>query len=131
MTSSLFDGQMAVTGLVSTKTKTPTFHMDLGIKSFDIAQSFQGFELFQNMAPIAKAIQGKLNTEITLKGDLTDDFTPNLNSLSGNALAEILSSTAPLPQIVSFLIAPLKEGTVHLLSATASTGTTSIWPIKT
>ena len=93
MTSSLFDGQLAITGLVSTKTKTPTFNMDLGIKSFDIAQSFQGFELFQNMAPIAKAIQGKLNTEITLKGDLTDDFTPNLNTLSGNVLAEILSST--------------------------------------
>ncbi|MCF8274098.1 MAG: AsmA family protein [Flavobacteriaceae bacterium] len=93
LTSNLFDGQLAVTGLVSTKTDTPTFNMDLGIKSFDIAQSFQGFELLQNLAPIAKAIQGKLNTEINLKGNLGDDFTPNLNSLSGGALAEILSST--------------------------------------
>lgn len=93
LTSNLFDGQLAVTGLVSTKTDTPTFNMDLGIKSFDIAQSFQGFELLQNMAPIAKAIQGKLNTEINLKGNLGDDFTPNLNSLSGGALAEVLSST--------------------------------------
>ena len=93
LTSNLFDGQLAVTGLVSTKTDTPTFNMDLGIKSFDIAQSFQGFELLQNIAPIAKAIQGKLNTEINLKGNLGDDFTPNLNSLSGGALAEVLSST--------------------------------------
>ncbi len=93
LTSNLFDGELAVTGLVSTKTDTPTFNMDLGIKSFDIAQSFQGFELLQNLAPIAKAIQGKLNTEINLKGNLGDDFTPNLNSLSGGALAEVLSST--------------------------------------
>ncbi len=93
LTSDLFDGQLAVTGLVSTKTDVPTFNMDLGIKSFDIAQSFQGFELLQNIAPIAKAIQGKLNTEINLKGNLGDDFTPNLNSLSGGALAEVLSST--------------------------------------
>jgi len=93
LTSSLFDGQLAVTGLVSTKTDTPTFNMDLGIKSFDISQSFQGLELLQNLAPIAKAIQGKLNTDINLKGNLNDDFTPDFNSLSGGALAELLSST--------------------------------------
>ena len=93
LTSNLFDGELAVTGLISTKTETPTFNMDLGVKSFDIAQSFQGFELLQNIAPIAKAIQGKLNTTINLKGDLNDEFTPDLNSLSGGALAEILSST--------------------------------------
>jgi hypothetical protein len=67
--------------------------MDLGINSFDIGQSFQGFELPQNIAPIAKAIQGKFNTNLNLKGSLTNDFTPNLNSLSGNAFAELLSST--------------------------------------
>lgn len=93
LTSNLFDGNLAVTGLVSTKKETPTFNMDLGINSFDIAQSFQGFELLQNIAPIAKAIQGKFNTNLNLKGSLTNDFTPNLNSLSGNAFAELLSST--------------------------------------
>ena len=60
LTSNLFDGELAVTGLVSTKTETPTFNLDLGIKSFDIAQSFQGFELLQNIAPIAKAIARKI-----------------------------------------------------------------------
>ncbi|GGK12330.1 hypothetical protein GCM10007962_03370 [Yeosuana aromativorans] len=93
LTSNLFDGNLAVTGLVSTKAETPTFNMDLGINSFDIGQSFQGFELLQNIAPIAKAIQGKFNTTLNLKGSLTNDFTPNLNSLSGNAFAELLSST--------------------------------------
>jgi hypothetical protein len=93
LTSNLFDGELAVTGLVSTKTDTPTFNMDLGIKSFDVGQSFQGFELLQNIAPIAKAIQGKFNTTLNLKGALSDDFTPNLNSVSGNAFAELLPST--------------------------------------
>tara|TARA_R110002050_G_scaffold300324_1_gene469170 strand:+ start:2903 stop:5581 length:2679 start_codon:yes stop_codon:yes gene_type:complete len=108
MTSDLFDGQLALSGLVSTKTDTPTFNMDLGIKSFDIAQSFQGFELFQNIAPIAKAIQGKLNTQVTLKGNLTDDFTPNLNTLSGGAMAEMLSPT----------ISPLNAEVLNLLGST-------------
>ena len=73
--------------------------MDLGINSFDIAKSFQGLELFQKLAPLAKVIQGKLNTTLNLKGNLTDDFTPNLNSLSGVAFAEILSSTVNLSLI--------------------------------
>lgn len=91
-TTNLFDGKLAVSGMVSTKTNTPTFNMDLDINSFDIAKSFMGMELFQKLAPLAKVIQGKLNTTLRLKGNLTDDFTPNLNSLSGNAFAEILSS---------------------------------------
>ena len=92
-TTNLFDGQLALSGTVSTKTDKATFNMDLGISAFDIAKSFQGMELFQNLAPLMKVIQGKLNTTLSLKGDLTDDFTPNLTSLSGGALAEILSST--------------------------------------
>lgn len=92
-TTNLFDGKLALSGVVSTKNETPTFNMDLGIDNFDIAKSFDGMELFQKLAPLAKIIQGKLNTTLNLKGNLTDDFTPNLNSLSGNALAEILSST--------------------------------------
>lgn len=92
-TTNLFDGQLALSGLVSTKTDTPTFSMDLDISAFDIAKSFLGMELFQKLAPLAKVIQGKLNSTLNLKGNLTDDFTPNLNTLSGDALAEILSST--------------------------------------
>ena len=93
MTSNLFNGELAVTGLVSTKTDTPTFIMDLGIDSFDVGQSFQGFELLQNIAPIAKAIQGSFNSKLNIKGALSDNFTPNLNSLSGGAFAELISST--------------------------------------
>ena len=93
LTSSIFDGQIEVSGLVSTKTSIPTFNMDLGVSKFDISKSFQGLEFFQNMAPIAKAVQGKLNSKIKIKGDLNNDFTPNLNSLSGDVLAEIISST--------------------------------------
>ncbi|WP_445735669.1 AsmA family protein [Mariniflexile sp.] len=92
-TTNLFDGMLAVSGLVSTKSDTPTFNMDLNINGFDIAKSFQGMELFQNLAPLMKVIEGKLNTTLNLKGNLTDDFTPNLSSLSGGALAEVLSST--------------------------------------
>ena len=92
MTSNLFDGALAITGDISTKSETPIFNLNLDIEGFDISKSFNGMELLQNLAPIAKLIQGKLNTSINLSGNLNKEFTPNLNSVSGNALAELLTS---------------------------------------
>lgn len=93
MTSNLFDGNLAVNGNVSTQTNTPTFNLDLGANEFDISKSFNGMALLQSLAPIAKAVQGKLNTTINLSGTLDKTFSPNLESVSGNAFAELISST--------------------------------------
>ena len=92
MTSSIFDGVLAITGNVSTKTDTPTFDLNLGADNFDISKSFKGLELLQNLAPIAKLLQGKLNTTINLTGTLDEEFSPNLSSVSGDALAELLTT---------------------------------------
>ena len=92
MTSSIFDGNLVIAGVVSTKEATPSFNMNLGVSNFDIAKSTAALDLLQTLAPIAKTLQGKLNTTINLKGDLNNDFTPKISSISGNALAEILTS---------------------------------------
>ena len=92
LTSNVFNGVLALQGKVSTKTDTPTFDMNLGADGFDIASSFQQLELLKNLAPIAKVLQGKLNTTIGLKGSLTNDMTPNLSSVSGDAFAELLTT---------------------------------------
>jgi len=44
------------------------------------------------MAPIAKALQGTLNSTFKISGDLSNDFTPQLNSINGDAFAELLST---------------------------------------
>ncbi|WP_430410277.1 AsmA-like C-terminal region-containing protein [Kordia sp.] len=93
LSSEVFDGKIKMSGLISTKTDTPTFAMDLNMDEFDISKSFNGLELLQTIAPIAKALNGKLNTTISLKGDLTESYTPNLTTISGNAFAELLTTT--------------------------------------
>ena len=93
MKSSLFDGSIALNGEVNTQKDQPTFTMNLGLNAIDIASSFEDMDLFQSLTPIAKMVQGKLNTALTLSGDLSNNYTPVLNSLTGNALAEILTST--------------------------------------
>tara|TARA_B110001452_G_scaffold109389_2_gene90766 strand:+ start:1083 stop:3626 length:2544 start_codon:yes stop_codon:yes gene_type:complete len=92
MTSRIFDGNLTINGSVNTQNETPTFDMDLGMDRFNISHSFNAMEMFQNMAPIAKALQGTLNSTFKISGDLSNDFTPQLNSINGDAFAELLST---------------------------------------
>ncbi len=101
MTTSVFDGNMAFNGEVSTKNDTPTFAMKLGMNQLGIGETFKSLELFKALAPIAKILTGTLDSDIELSGALTDDFTPDLASLSGDMLANIFTkdvdaSSAPM-----------------------------------
>ncbi|MDN3494132.1 AsmA family protein [Winogradskyella bathintestinalis] len=91
MTTDIFKGQLGISGNVSTKNENPSFDVNLDIKNFDIAQSFNDLEMLNAIAPIAKVLKGKLNTTINVNGLLDTSFSPDLNSISGNALAEILT----------------------------------------
>ena len=91
MTSSIFDGSMAFNGKVSTKDETPTFDMKLDMSQLQIGETFKSLDLLKSLAPIAQVIQGKLNSDISLSGNLTDELIPDLMTLSGNILANIMS----------------------------------------
>lgn len=92
LTSELFDGRLGLTGEVSTKEDTPTFAMNLKVDAFDIATSFKELQLFQFLTPLANAVKGKLNSDISLSGNLKQDLTPQLTSLSGDVLGELLNA---------------------------------------
>ena len=92
--SSIFGGLIAVNGSVSTKGKTPTFDMNLGLNQVDIAQSFTQLEILKKIAPIAGIINGKLNSTIKLNGNLDKKtMSPDLKSLTGDLLGQLLSTT--------------------------------------
>ncbi|MCR9227992.1 MAG: AsmA family protein [Flavobacteriaceae bacterium] len=93
LTSNLFGGTLGLSGFVSTKQEASTFDINLGMDNFSIGESFAGLELFKVLTPLATAIQGKLNSDIKISGNLKDDFTPNLATISGNLLAELLNPT--------------------------------------
>ncbi len=92
VSSNIFNGNILLNGLVSTREAIPNFAMQLELKSIDIAGAFKDMELLRNLAPIAQALQGKLTTNIDLRGNLNDDLTPQLQTLAGNALAEIIGA---------------------------------------
>ena len=90
----IFGGSIAFNGDVSTKEKTPKFNMDLGLNSVDIMQTFTQLDMMKKIAPIAGVINGKLNSKIKISGNLNaTEMTPDLNSLSGDLLGQLLSTT--------------------------------------
>lgn len=89
----VFGGNIGLTGTVSTKGNTPKFDMDLGLNAVNIAESFTQLDLLKSIAPIAGVINGKLNSNIKLSGDLQNDMTPNLKTISGDLFGQLLSTT--------------------------------------
>lgn len=83
--TSIFDGNIGFNGLVSTKTATPTFDMDLNLNNLDIPQAFTQLEMLKKIAPIAEVLSGKLNAGVKVGGKLdSKEMTPDMNSLSGS-----------------------------------------------
>jgi hypothetical protein len=92
--SSIFGGQIAANGDVSTKAKTPIFNMKLGMNGVDIQQTFTQLDMMKKIAPIAGVINGKLNTTINVSGNLdAKEMTPDVNTLSGDLIGQLLSTT--------------------------------------
>lgn len=92
VTSRIFGGTIALAGNVNTQNKVPTFAMDLDLSKIDIDESFGKLALLKYIAPVAKALDGNLNTTIKLSGELDENFTPKLATIVGSALAQILTA---------------------------------------
>ena len=92
--TAIFGGIIAANGAVSTKGKVPVFNMNLILNQVDIAQSFTQLDMLKKIAPIAGIVNGKLNSTIKLNGNLdATEFTPDLNTLTGDLLGQLLSTT--------------------------------------
>ncbi|WP_282049241.1 AsmA-like C-terminal region-containing protein [Maribacter aquivivus] len=91
MTAGMFGGKIGFNGDVSTKNETPTFNMKLDLNQLGIQETFASVDLLKAIAPIAKMLKGKLTSDISLSGNLTDDLMPNLLSLTGEMFADLMT----------------------------------------
>src|SRR5699024_10887312 len=90
--SDIFGGLLALSGDVSTTEDTPKFHMSVSLEKVKIEDTFKDMKFIQFIAPIANAFHGLIDTEFNLSGDLSNNFTPKLETLNGNAVLDILSA---------------------------------------
>ncbi|WP_298777758.1 AsmA family protein [uncultured Polaribacter sp.] len=89
--SNIFGGNIGFNGNVSTKETTSKFAMNLNLKELKIADSFSTLDMLKSIAPIAETIEGKINSTINISGNLNDDMTPNLNTITGDLFGKLLN----------------------------------------
>ncbi|MCX2744917.1 AsmA family protein [Mangrovivirga sp. M17] len=86
-------GQFTTSGSYNTENiDKPKFDISLNIKNLSIPKSYQNFNTVQALAPIAEDMTGYFNTDLSLDGELLQDFSPKLSSLSGSGLIEIIDA---------------------------------------
>ncbi|MDG1570955.1 AsmA-like C-terminal region-containing protein [Robiginitalea sp. M366] len=90
--SRALDGMLALDGGLDTSGEVPGFALDLGIDGFRIREALESIELMQTLAPIAGILQGRLNSKISLQGNLLSDFSPDMMALAGKVTAEVLAA---------------------------------------
>jgi hypothetical protein len=90
--SDVFGGKIGFSGNVSTKEKVSKFNMNLDLKELNISESFGNLDMLKSIAPIAKTIEGKINSTVNVSGNLNDDLTPDLKTISGKLLGQLLNT---------------------------------------
>ncbi|MDO5105940.1 AsmA family protein [Capnocytophaga sp.] len=88
----LFSGIVAFGGSVSTKENVPLFDANLVMNKVNITEAFTKVDMLSKIAPIANVVQGLINTKIDVNGKLTNNLTPDLNTISGELLASLVDS---------------------------------------
>ncbi len=81
-----FGGLIKLNGEVSTQKEVPDFKMNLNLEDVNIQESFSQLNMLQSIAPIGNVIGGKMNSTIKLSGNLLQDLTPELKTISGDLL---------------------------------------------
>ncbi|MRG47042.1 hypothetical protein GFS24_18105 [Chitinophaga sp. SYP-B3965] len=102
-------GSMKIDGTYSTKVDKlhPDISLTYDVKELDIQQTFKAFNTVQKLMPIAQFLSGKLSSQMTMKGKLGKDMTPDLSTLTGDGnlllIQGFLKKFAPLDQLATQL----------------------------
>jgi hypothetical protein len=103
-------------GSYSTKEnkKHPAIAISYDVQNLDIQKTFYAFNTVQKLMPAGKFVSGKLNSKLTMKGNLGKDMMPDMASLTGDGTLQILQGVIgkfePLQKLSSTLnVNELKE----------------------
>jgi len=90
--SRALDGSIRFDGALDTRGMHPDFNFNLGIAEARIGKALEAVSLFESLVPMARALQGSFNSKVRIQGALKEGFAPDLMSLSGEVVAEVLTA---------------------------------------
>lgn len=103
------DGTIVLNGSYSTrvsKTK-PDINLSYDVQDMDVQKVFYAFNTSNFLMPIGKFLSGKLNSALTMTGNLKGNMMPDLQSLAGKGnlllLHGVLKKFAPVDKLANLL----------------------------
>lgn len=87
--SDFLGGQLQVDGILDSNKERPEFAVQLSLRDNGIAELIEATSFFGKLAPIAKSLQGRMDTRLAIRGNFNDGFNLDFSSLSGQAQTEL------------------------------------------
>ena len=85
LTMQTLGGTVGLSGKYNTQDKTtPKMDFSYSLKELDIQQLASNFLTIDKLAPVAKYAQGKISSDFSMTTNLTSNFEPVYNTLTGN-----------------------------------------------
>ncbi|WP_375416891.1 AsmA-like C-terminal region-containing protein [uncultured Hymenobacter sp.] len=86
-------GSFTTTGSYSSKDLAhPKFSLGLKIDDLNFQNAFQAFNTIKALVPLAGRVEGVFNTSFNVSGEMLPDMRPNLNSLTGRGVFDIVKA---------------------------------------
>jgi len=87
-------GEFGLNGTYDTRDmEHPGFDFDFSIKDLAIPEAYKSFVTIQKLAPIAAIMDGDFSTDFKLASELQPDMMPNLETLAGGGLINIVQAS--------------------------------------
>ncbi|MEO1051489.1 MAG: AsmA-like C-terminal region-containing protein [Bacteroidota bacterium] len=86
----MLGGQFVTNGSYDTRDlEHPKYDFDLNVQDLSIKQSYQAFNTVQTLMPIAQLVNGNVNTDFKISGELDDNMLPDYATINGGGLLKI------------------------------------------
>ncbi len=79
----------------------PKFNLGLNIKNLNFQNAFAAFNSIKTLVPLAQQVQGVFGTNFNVSGEMGPDMLPNLATLNGKGLFDIVKATVMQSKVMS------------------------------
>lgn len=87
-------GQFGLNGTYDPRDlQKPVFDFDFVIDDLSISRAYENFVTVQTLAPIAEKMDGTFSTNFRLQGLLGQDMIPQMGTLTGKGIVEVIDAT--------------------------------------
>lgn len=113
----LLGGSMSLNGVYDSKNpKFPFSNVDFGVKSLDIIETFNTFEMVKKLMPIAQYTKGLFNADIHLANNFNQDLSVSYPTVTGDIKLGIAGAAIKDLPILNILAEKLKIDKLKNLS---------------